>query len=62
MKDRRGEENGNAKLSVEQIREIKRQHADLLKRLATEYGITRTHLHKVISGGRWAHLHPEEAP
>lgn len=51
----RGEHNGNAKLTREEVLRIKADKRDALV-VAKEYGITRTHVYYLRSGQNWRHL------
>lgn len=59
----RGSNNGEAKLSTEQVREIRQKvkgkHWGIKKRLAREYGISASQLGAIISRRSWAWLDPE---
>lgn len=56
---RTGERNGNARLTEVQIAEIRGAHRELTSFLCREYGLTRSHLQKIIRGQRWSHLNEE---
>lgn len=53
-----------AKLLPEQVMEIHRQHAEGVgwKRIAEHAGTTRSNVSRIITGKRWAHLHPQRRP
>lgn len=54
----RGEANGRAKLTVDDVKTIKRLRSEgrSVSELAAEYGVSRTHLHAVLSGRKWSWL------
>lgn len=54
----RGEQTGSAKLSVENVREIRRLHADGLgqREVARKMALPYSCVHGVISGKWWAHV------
>lgn len=54
----RGSANGGAKLTEDQVREIRRRLAggSLGKDLAIEYGVTPVTISKIKLGKKWAHL------
>jgi hypothetical protein len=59
----RGEMHPQSKLTDEQVREIRRRFAArsatnyvVSTQLATEYGISRTHVLRIVRRERWAHL------
>jgi len=56
--DRRGEDNGRAKLTESDVREIRRLHAGgwLLREIVDEYGISKLNVSRICSGKRWKHL------
>lgn len=55
----RGERQGGAKLTENQVREIRQRYAAgglSMKQLADEYGVTFSPVQKIISGSGWRHL------
>lgn len=52
---RRGERHGMAKLTAEQVREI-RAARGTLKRIAAQYGVAMATIHMIRSGQTWGHL------
>lgn len=57
--DRRGERNGQARLSAVQVFEIRRRYAferTTAKQFAAEYGVSVPAIYKVLSGRTWKHL------
>lgn len=58
----RGERNGNAKLTEDQVQEILRRAADgeTLTRIAQDFGVSRTMIGYIRSGKSWAHSDPVE--
>ena len=63
----RGEGHGRAKLTEEQVREIRRQYVPKYgeqTRLAKEYGVSQALIAKIVRGDIWTHLDdcPEQAP
>lgn len=58
-KARHGESSGNAKLTNEQVAEIRARYVPRVvsvSRLAKEYGVGRSAIHRIISGQSWGHL------
>lgn len=58
-----GEHNPKAKLTVEQVREIRRKGKTKLvsvRQLATEYQVTPTNIRDIIKGKIWSHIFDEE--
>lgn len=53
----RGEKNGYAKLTEENVREILRLRADGSKSLAERFQVSRPHINLILSGKTWKHLH-----
>lgn len=50
----RGQSNNNAKLTTEQVREIRREYpARSAPDIAREYGVTSTAIYDIISGRSW---------
>lgn len=48
-----GEDNPNAKLTDEQVAEMRRDYEDASQReLAEKYGVSRGHVHRIVSGER----------
>jgi DNA invertase Pin-like site-specific DNA recombinase len=53
--DRRGEKSPAARLTDEQVLEI-RTSADTARELATRYGVCRSTIYNVLNGTTWGHL------
>ena len=54
-----GEVNGHAKLTEEQVREIRERYdwyRVTQRLLAAEYGVTRSNIGHIVNGGSWAHV------
>lgn len=51
----RGELNANSKLTADQVVEIQ-QSTKSCRALATEYGVSKSNIHFIKRGQRWAHL------
>lgn len=54
-----GEKSGRAKLTEEQVREIRRTYTPYkvtCKMLAKKFGVTWEHIHRVVMGQSWRHL------
>lgn len=64
----RGERSGNAKLSEDDIRTIRREYRRVpvghrnpsLSVLVSRFGIDRTHVHAIATGRTWSHVPVEE--
>lgn len=56
--DKRGEKHHGAKLTADQVVEIRQRFADgeLGYRLAAEYGVARSQISRIVNGRRWAHV------
>ncbi|MCO5195548.1 MAG: HNH endonuclease [Anaerolineae bacterium] len=57
--NQKGERNGNARLSAEQVREIRRRyipHKVGVKKLGKEYGVHYDTIHKIVTRKSWRHL------
>lgn len=56
--DHRGEEHGRAKLSDSDIHVIRilRAKGRLLREIAVEYDLERSHVGRICSGARWEHI------
>lgn len=56
--DRRGGSNGNAKLTEEDIRSIRRLRAEGVRRVdvAARYGITETQVYTIVTRKQWKHV------
>lgn len=56
--DRRGEANGRARLTADQARLIRQQHAEGRPRteLAAAFGITAGQVNRIASGAAWSHV------
>lgn len=56
--DKRGEKHHSAKLSSEQVGEIRRRVAsgEVARHLAVEYGIQPSQVSRIVSGKRWGHV------
>ena len=55
----KGERNGRAKVTAEQVREIRRRYAaggTTHQALADEYGVTKTNIRFIIKRVSWAHV------
>lgn len=55
----RGEHHGSAKLTEQQVAEIRRRYATMLvtqQTLADEFGVSRRHIGHIIKGTIWRHL------
>ncbi|MDJ0461566.1 HNH endonuclease [Streptomyces sp. H27-C3] len=52
----RGSRNGNAKLTPQQVSEIRARHAagELQRTLGKEYGVSRGQVSRIVLGRRWA--------
>lgn len=50
----RGENNGQAKLSAADVAAIKSSHGLTQASLAREYGVSRQHVSRILSGKKWA--------
>ncbi len=60
----RGENNGRAKLSAQQVEEVRRTHNRSNKEasvqaLAARYGVTPRAIYLILSGKRWANTAPD---
>lgn len=55
---KRGERNGNARLTADEVSAIRkrREAGEQLRDLAAEYGVHYTHVHLICSRKRWAHV------
>jgi hypothetical protein len=56
---RRGEEVGTARLSAEQVLEIRRRYAAggvTLAALGREFGVSKPTVHQIVAGKLWTHL------
>lgn len=54
-----GERNGNAKLSRDQVQEIRRRYSDrgvTQKQLGREFGVSRVQIGKIVNGKLWKHI------
>ena len=58
--DQRGEKNGTAKLTIEQILEIRKRSNETHTSLAKEFGVTQGHISNIIHRKKWTHV--DEAP
>ncbi len=56
----RGEEHGQAKLTASQAIDIYSRRGQLLRELATEFGVTPTLISRIRSGKCWTHIHKEK--
>jgi hypothetical protein len=58
----RGERHGSSKLTAEQVREIRRAHADGVQQhqLAQRFGVVQATVYSIVSRRRWTHI-PEDA-
>lgn len=57
--DLKGETHGQAKLSKDQVLDIREQHqhgSATLQELADRYGVTKSAIRKVVTGENWSHL------
>lgn len=56
--DTAGERNGRAKLSVENVIDVRARHArgETASALARDFGVTRTAISDVVSKKRWRHI------
>ena len=54
--DSRGEKNGNAKLTIEQVLEIRRRSNESYTNLAKEFGVTQHQIAQIIHRKNWAHI------
>ena len=54
--DNRGEKSRNAKLTEEQVLEIRKRATETHQRLAEEYGVARTTISYIITRRRWKHI------
>jgi hypothetical protein len=54
----KGERHGMSKLTSEAVSDIRKRYAEgtIKARLAEEYGISRTHVARVINGSIWSHV------
>lgn len=54
----RGERNGYAKLTAERVIEIRnrREGGETLASLATAFGLSTSHVHRLVNGDGWHHL------
>jgi predicted XRE-type DNA-binding protein len=58
----KGESQGNAKLTAEQVLEIRARYATrniFQRRLAKEYGVSQIEISRIIRGEKWSHIQPE---
>lgn len=55
-KPRSGTRNGNAKLTPQQVSEIRARHTagELQRTLGSEYGVSRAQVSRIVLGRRWA--------
>jgi hypothetical protein len=53
-----GEKHGNAKLSAENVREIRKLYADgaTLRQLGEKFGVSNVSIHNAVVGETWRHL------
>ena len=53
-----GERHGNAKLSADNVREIRSLYADgaTLRQLGEKFGVSNVSIHNAVSGKTWRHL------
>lgn len=53
-----GEKHGNAKLSAENVREIRGHygHGATLRQLAEKFGVSNVSIHNAVVGKTWRHL------
>ena len=53
-----GETHGNAKLTAEKVRELRRSHAEgaTLRALAEKYGVSNVSIYNAVSGKTWRRL------
>ena len=60
----RGEQNGRSKLTEEQVRQIisRKDAGERPSKLATEFGVSGTTVHHIISRRVWAWVQPEGQP
>lgn len=58
-----GEENGNAKLSWEKVREVRQKHArgEKLRTLASEFGVSESTIKRIVYLRGWMTTNPEES-
>jgi hypothetical protein len=54
--DQRGEKNGTAKLTTEQILEIRRRSNETQSSLAKEFGVNTQQIGRIIHKKTWAHI------
>jgi len=54
--DNRGERNALAKLTVDQILEIRSRSNELQSNLAKEFGVSRGNINQIIARGTWKHI------
>lgn len=52
----RGERQGQSKLTVEQVLEIRRRRGEVHRALAEEFGVCRQAISDILSGRNWSHL------
>jgi hypothetical protein len=54
----RGENHSNAKLTAENVRELRLLYADgaTLRQLADKFGVSNVSIHNAVSGKTWRHL------
>lgn len=48
-----GESNGRARLTAEQVAEIRRRHEDHVRALAEEFGVSEVTVYRVLRGATW---------
>ena len=53
-----GEKHGNAKLTGDNVRELRSLHADgaTLRQLADKFGVSNVTVYNAVSGKTWRHL------
>ena len=54
----RGEKHGNAKLTADNVRELRSLYADgsTLRQLADKFGVSNVSVYNAVSGKTWRHL------